>query len=93
MVTFYGMTQCLAPRRMKRGDSGGSLLAVTCGPVICIFHSQIGYESHNESLFPLLYVYVRVGLAACEMHAYKMHAYKRCTPIRGTRLRDVLVRL
>jgi hypothetical protein len=73
-------------REGERGDSGGSLLAVTCGPVICIFHSQIGCESHNESLFPLLYVHVRAGLAACEMHTYKMHVYKRCTPVRDTRL-------
>src|SRR5271154_5421156 len=28
-----------------RGDSGGSLLAVTCGPVICLFHSNLGVKA------------------------------------------------
>jgi hypothetical protein len=42
-----------------RGDSGGSLLAVTCGPVICLFHSKLGVKAIMNSPCRQLYMYTR----------------------------------
>src|SRR5271169_1789198 len=66
-----------------RGDSGGSLLAVTC-----LSHSKLGVKATMNPLTVTLYVHMRADLAACEIHAYKRYTPIRCTPIRYTPVRD-----
>jgi hypothetical protein len=90
---FLVRTLVRVSRHQRSGDgSGGSLLAVTRGPVTCLFRSKLGVKGITCSpCRQLLYVFMRTVLtvAKCREYQDRVELYSHIPSLARLRLRTI----